>query len=286
MPLTLDELIQLIDVEQVDVDRCRGASHEGDGPRVFGGQVAAQALVAATRTVDADRRMHSLHCYFLRPGDTALPIDYAVDRIRDGRSFATRRIVASQKGEAIFNMAASYHVREDGLEHHLAMPADVPDPESLPTFEERMRRVYGEDVFGARGDHRPIDIRWCEPPDWKPAKGQPAEGNVWMRVVGSLPDDPAIHTALMVYASDYTLTSTVMRPHAVHWTQPGVMSASLDHSLWMHTDVRADQWWLYVQDSPAAAGSRGLARGSIFNREGRLVCSVAQEVLLRTNVNT
>jgi len=274
-------LLELLDLEELEVNLFRGFSPKEERLRVFGGQVAAQALVAAGRTVPDDRPVHSLHSYFLRPGDVATPIVYFVDRIRDGRSFTTRRVVAVQKGEAIFNMSASFQVREEGLEHHLTMP-EAPDPESLPTFRERMVRRFGDQLPDSLARERPIDIRICEPLDWKPRAGQPARANVWMRSVAELPDDERIHAAVFVYASDYTLTDTVMRPHGVHWMQRGVMTASLDHCVWFHSSFRADQWWLYAQDSPAAAGARGLARGSIFTRDGRLACSVAQEVVLRT----
>jgi len=277
----LDEVVRLLDLEEIEENIFRGVSPEEDRERVFGGQVAAQAYVAAERTVPQERHIHSLHAYFLRPGDVGVPIVYFVDRIRDGRSFTTRRVVAIQHGEAIFNMSASFHVREPGVEHHLEMP-EAPAPETLPTFPERMRRIWGDKVADRASRDRAIDIRWCDPPDWRPAAGQEARGMGWMRADGELDDDPRIHTAVLIYASDYTLTSTVMRPHGVHWMQRGVMSASLDHCMWFHDDFRADRWWLYAQDSPAAKGARGLARGSIFTSEGRLVCSVAQEILLRT----
>jgi acyl-CoA thioesterase-2 len=281
MSESLAELIKLLDLEELEVNIFRGYSPPEDRLRVFGGQVAAQSLVAATRTVPEDRAVHSLHAYFLRPGDVAAPIVYFVDRIRDGRSFTTRRVVAIQHGQAIFNMAASYQVGERGLEHHLEMPK-APDPESLPTFVDRMRRKYGDKLPETLTRGRSVDIRYCDPIDWKPAAGQEPRACVWMRADGDLPDDPRIHRAVLVYATDYTLTDTVMRPHGVHWMQPGVMTASLDHAVWFHRDMRADRWWLYAQDSPAAAGARGLARGSIFTREGQLACSVAQEVVLRT----
>jgi len=277
----IDELIGLLDLEELEVNIFRGYSPKEDRERVFGGQVAAQALVAAERTVPDDRAVHSLHSYFLRPGDVAAPIVYFVDRIRDGKTFTTRRVVAIQHGEAIFNISVSFQRTEPGFEHQLPMPA-APDPESLPTFNERMERMWGRAVARRMIHERPIDIRWCEPEGWKPHAGADSRGMVWMRAEGTLPDDPKLHTAVLVYASDYTLTESVMRPHGVHWVQPGVMSASLDHCVWLHHRLRADQWWLYVHDSPAATGARGLARGTIFTQSGKLVCSVMQEVLLRT----
>jgi len=276
---SVGELVDLLDLEQIEDDIFRGSSPPEQRLRVFGGQVAAQALVAATRTVPEQRPVHSLHAYFLKPGDVGAPIVYLVDRIRDGRSFTTRRVVAIQHGVAIFNMSASFQVREEGLEHHLDMP-DVPDPESLPPFVERMRQKYGDDLPEHMTRRRAIDIRYCE--SAKVERGRPATANVWMRADGELPDDYRIHAAVLAYATDYTLTDTVMRPHGVHWLQPGVMTASLDHCVWFHRDARADRWWLYAQDSPTAGGARGLARGSIFLRDGQLACSVTQEIVLRT----
>ncbi|RMF23094.1 MAG: acyl-CoA thioesterase II [Deltaproteobacteria bacterium] len=280
MAQLVSELVELLDLEELEVNIFRGHSPPDARERVFGGQVAAQALVAAGRTVPSDRPPHSLHCYFLRPGDIDTPIVYFVDRIRDGRSFTTRRVVAIQHGEAIFNMSASFQVEEQGLSHQMPPPA-VPDPESLPNFAERARRMFGERVPDWIDRRRAIDMRWCEPPDWRPARGERPQQRVWMRADGELPDDPVVHRAVFVYASDYTLTETVMRPHGVHWMNGTVFSASLDHALWFYDEARADQWWLYVQDSPAAAGARGLARGMIYSRDGRLVCAVTQEVLLR-----
>jgi acyl-CoA thioesterase-2 len=277
----LEDLVELLDLEEIEVNIFRGYSPIEDRERVFGGQVAAQALVAADRTVPQDRPVHSLHAYFLRPGDVQAPIIYFVDRIRDGRSFTTRRVVAIQHGEAIFNMSASFQKYEPGLEHGLPMP-ETPEPESLPTFNERMAAMYGPRLPERVTRERAIDIRWCDPPGWKPRAGEQAQSKIWMRADGDLPDDPKLHTALLVYASDYTLTETVMRPHGVHWMQPGVMAASLDHCMWFHHPVRVNQWWLYVQDSPAATGARGLARGIIYTRDGTLACSVTQEVVLRT----
>lgn len=282
MSLLLDHVVKLLDLDEIEVNIFRGHSPQEDRERAFGGQVAAQALVAAMRTTPDDRFVHSLHSYFLRPGDVHAPIVYFVDRIRDGKSFTTRRVVAIQHGEAIFNLSASFHREEPGVEHHLPMP-DVPDPEGLPTLQERLRTMYGAKVPDRIIRERPIDIRWCDPaPGWKPAKGGLPQGKVWMRADGSLPDDRAMHAAVLVYATDFTLTETVMRPHGIHWLDKGVMTASLDHCVWIHREVKADDWWLYVQDSPAAMGARGLARGSIYDRSGRLVASVAQEVLLRT----
>ncbi len=276
----LGKVLELLDVEELEVNIFRGHNPDEDRLRVFGGQVAAQALMSAARTVPAGRRVHSLHSYFLRPGDMKVPILYTVDRIRDGKSFTTRRVVAVQHGEAIFNLQASFQVAEPGVEHSLEMPA-APDPETLPTMAERLAG-FGRRLPRQAVEARAIDIRWCDPPGWKPHKGAEARSMIWMRADGEVPDDPLLHTCVLVYASDYTLTETVMRPHGVHWSDPGVMAASLDHTMWFHRDLKVDDWWLYVEDSPAAEGARGLARGIIFDRSGRLCCSVAQEILLRT----
>ena len=280
MDVTMADVLRVLELEELEVNIFRGRTPKENRPRVFGGQVAAQATRSALRTVPSDRRLHSLHSYFLRPGDVAAPILYMVDRIRDGRSFTTRRVVAVQHGEPIFNMSASFQVAEEGVEHDLPAP-DVPDPETLPTLSERLQPYRGrlpERAF----KERPIDIRWCDPPGYRPADGESWQSRVWMRAKAELPDDPILHTCVLIYASDYTLTETVMRPHGIHWSDPGVMTASLDHCMWFHGPVRADRWWLYVSDSPAATGARGLARGTIFDRGGRLVGSVAQEVVLRT----
>jgi acyl-CoA thioesterase-2 len=280
--LDLGQVVKLLDLEELEVNIFRGYSPREERERAFGGQVAAQALVAATRTVPDDRVVHSLHSYFLRPGDVMAPIVYFVDRIRDGKSFTTRRVVAIQHGEAIFNLSASFQRPEPGVEHHLPMPSVV-DPETLPTMQDRLRAMYGANVPERIIRERPVDIRWADPPPgWRPKKGGEPRGMVWMRADGKLPDDPHVHVAVLVYATDFTLTETVMRPHGIHWLDKGVMTASLDHCVWIHREVKADEWWLYVQDSPSAGGARGLARGSIFDRQGQLVASVAQEVLLRT----
>jgi acyl-CoA thioesterase II len=257
----------------------RGVSPEEDRQRIFGGQVAGQALVAAARTVDDDRSVHSLHAYFLRPGDPTIPVLYEVDRIRDGRSFTTRRVVAIQHGRPIFNMSASFQVHEEGFDHSAEMP-DVPDPETLPTFRERMadyREQFGDLLDRAR----PIDIRHV---DWLPhdrSQPLPPYQRVWLRADGKLPDDPLIHTIALTYASDMTLLDTSLLPHGGSWSQPGLFMASLDHAMWFHRPFRADDWLLYVQDSPSASGGRGLSRGLVFTREGTLVATVMQEGLIR-----
>ncbi len=276
----LDELVGLLDLEPIEVNIFRGRSPDERQQRVFGGQVAGQALVAAGRTVPDDRPVHSLHAYFLRPGDPNVPIIYQVDRIRDGRSFTTRRVVAIQHGEAIFNLSASFQVREeDHLEHQWPMP-EVPDPESVPTVVERLKAA-GVDLPDHVLRPRPIDVRHLEDPPWiarGAGKGEPQQV-VWMRADGRLPDDQLVHVCALTYASDMTLLDSVMLPHQVSWED--LRGASLDHAMWFHRPFRADEWFLYVQESPSASGARGLARGLIYDRAGNLIVSVVQEGLMR-----
>jgi acyl-CoA thioesterase II len=276
----VDDLIRLLDLEAIEVNIFRGRSPDVKRQRVFGGQVAGQALVAAGRTVEDRYSVHSLHAYFLRPGDPSIPILYEVDRIRDGRSFVTRRVVAIQHGRAIFNLAASFHVAEQGLDHQAAMPTDLPDPDSLPDFKERWK-----DLAEMLGDDyerdRPIDTRHC---DWEPKDRKnplPPYQRVWLRADGRLPDDPVLHVCILTYASDMTLLDTSLLPHGSGAVDGGIMMASLDHAMWFHRPFRADEWLLYVQDTPSASGGRGLARGSIFTRSGDLAVSVVQEGLIR-----
>lgn len=276
----VDDLIRLLDLEAIEVNLFRGRSPDVRRQRVFGGQVAGQALVAAARTVERDFVAHSLHAYFLRPGDTTVPILYEVDRIRDGRSFVTRRVVAIQHGRAIFNLQASFHRPEEGFDHQAPMPEGVPDPETLPDFKERWRdfaELMGEEYHR----DRPIDTRNV---DWSPIDRKrplPPFQRVWLRADGSLPDDPVLHVCVVTYASDMTLLDTSLLPHAVGAMEENLFMASLDHAMWFHRPFRADEWLLYAQDTPSASGGRGLARGSIFTREGTLVASVVQEGLIR-----
>ncbi len=275
----LKGLVELLDLEPIEVNIFRGTSPQERHQRVFGGQVAGQALVAAGRTVDKGR-VHSLHAYFLRPGDPGAPILYEVDRIRDGRSFTTRRVVAVQHGEAIFNLSASFHVDEVGLNHQLPMP-EVPDPESLPTLRERL--APWADRLGDWFDlPQPIDQRYVEdPPGLEPSGPRPPKQRVWIRADGSLPDDPLLHACVVAYASDMSLLDTILLPHDVSWGDPRLVGASLDHCMWFHRPFRADRWLLYDHDSPSASGGRGLARGEIFTSDGRLAVSVVQEGLIR-----
>jgi len=276
---TVDALVQLLDLEPIEVNMFRGTSPKEDRQRIFGGQVAGQALVAAARTVEEGRRVHSLHAYFLRPGDPTIPVLYEVDRIRDGRSFTTRRVVAVQHGRPIFNMSASFQVDEEGYDHQAEMP-DAPSPEGLPGFAERMASF--PERFGDLVERpRPIDIRHI---DWMPfdrTEPLPPRQRVWLRAAGELPDDPIVHTVVLTYASDMTLLDTSLLPHGGSWFQPGLFMASLDHAMWFHRPFRADDWLLYSQDSPSASGGRGLSRGLVFTREGTLVATVMQEGLIR-----
>jgi len=280
----LDRVLDLLDLEPIEVNIFRGRSPEGERrQRVFGGQVAGQALVAAGRTVPADRFVHSLHGYFIRPGDPAVPLVYLVDRVRDGRSFTTRRVSCVQHGETIFALSASFHLAEPGIEHADQMP-DVPPPEDVVPTAERMRDLFGPEAAGFFAGS-PIDIRHIGPLTFE-AAGDPAlrssRSQVWLRADGRLPDDPLVHACLMTYASDITLLDSVLLAGGLSWADGRTYGASLDHAMWFHRPFRADDWLLYDQESPVAAGARGLARGEVFSRDGRLVVSVVQEGLIRT----
>jgi acyl-CoA thioesterase-2 len=271
----LEELVALLDLEPLEVNLFRGVSRKDNRPRVFGGQVAGQALVAAGRTVEG-KAVHSLHAYFLRPGDPTIPIIYDVDRIRDGKSFATRRVVAIQRGEAIFNLQASFHVEEEGLEHEATMP-EAPPPESLPAADE----LEPPKVPGRLWQELPIDMRYVDGPPWERPQSAGARQLLWIRANGQLPDDPLLHVCVVTYASDYSLLGCTLVPHGRTYYDNTLMMASLDHAMWFHRPFRADEWMLYSQVSPSASGGRGLAHGSIFSREGSLVVSVVQEGLIR-----
>ncbi|MBM4335120.1 MAG: acyl-CoA thioesterase II [Deltaproteobacteria bacterium] len=282
MRRVLQHLIDLLDLEQIEVNLFRGRSPQDGWQRVFGGQVLGQALVAAGRTVEG-RAAHSFHAYFLRPGDPKVPILYDVDRIRDGQSFTTRRVVGIQHGKAIFNLAASFQIDEPGLEHQVEMP-DVPGPEGLPN-EVELREKYAhripEKFRSSFLRPRPIEVRPIDPIDEFAPDKRPPFQNVWFRAVDTLPDDRALHQCVLAYASDMTLLDTSALPHAISWWSEKLQTASLDHAMWFHRPFRADDWLLYAQDSPRAAGARGFNRGSIFTRSGELVASVAQEGLIR-----
>lgn len=279
----LNELLALLDLEPLEVNIYRGLNRDIGTGRVFGGQVFAQALVAAQRTVDAARDAHSVHGYFLRPGDLSAPIVYFVDRPRDGGSFTSRRVTAIQHGEAIFHLSASFHVHEPGLEHQTAMP-DAPAPESLPRELDLVREMVDripEQLRPILTQERPIDFRAVQPQDPFVGKKREAHRMVWFRAVDTLPDAQVYHSALLAYASDYGLLPTALYPHGVPYRDPRLMMASIDHSVWLHRRFRADEWLLYVMDSPIAAGARGFTRGTIYSRDGQLVASVAQEGLMR-----
>lgn len=249
--------------------------------RVFGGQVMAQAVLAAMRTVEADRFIHSMHGYFLRPGDIELPITFSVDRIHDGRSFSTRRTQAYQHGLPILSMIASFQDDDPGLQHHATMPAGVPDPESLPSGREILGEIdHPEAEYWAKG--RPFDMRHVDNHVYLPANGtQVAHQAVWFTCLERLPDDQNLHRAALAYASDYSILEPILRRHGIGWSTPGLKVASLDHAMWWHRFARVDEWLLYVQESPNAIGGRGLSTGRIFTRDGMLVASVAQEGMVR-----
>jgi acyl-CoA thioesterase II len=278
----VDDLLDLLDLEVLATDRFRGVSPPVGPMRVFGGQVAAQALVAAGRTVDPGRHVHSLHGYFVRPGDSTVPINYQVENIRDGGSFSVRRSVATQYNQTIFFMSASFHVLEEGLDHHVPAPLEVPPPEAVPTMAERLARYPERSGIWAVVP-RPIDIRYVGEPGWVAPGERPAQPRqlVWMRLDGRLPDDPLLHACLLAYASDLTLLDSVLGTHGEVWGPGGFVGASLDHALWLHRPFRADDWFLYDCWSPSASGGRGLASGQIFGADGRLIASAVQEGLLR-----
>ncbi len=275
----LDRLVALLDLERIEENIFRGVSPAESPVRVFGGQVAGQSLVAAGRTVPADRRVHSLHAYFIRPGDPSIPIVYEVDRIRDGRSFTTRRVVAVQRGKAIFSLSASFQLDQPGIDHAEPMP-EVPGPETLPTYAEQVGD-YRERIMSAVP--RPIDIRYVTEPPWlaRETGRREARNQVWMRADGKLPDDDLLHVCVLAYASDLTLLDAVLARHGVYWGTDKVLGASLDHAMWFHRPFRADEWFLYDCASPSASGSRGLATGRFFSHDGSLVATVVQEGLLR-----
>jgi acyl-CoA thioesterase II len=285
-PLTgqaaVDKLLEILDLKRLDGARFRGESPQVGAQRVFGGQVAGQALVAAGRTVDPERRVHSLHGYFVRPGDPAVPIDFAVETIRDGRSFSVRRSTAQQHGRTIFFMSASFHVAEEGLDHHAEPPEGVPGPDETPTMSDWMER-YPDRRSALAAAPQAVDTRYVGTPGWVPPgdRAPTDHQRVWMRIDGTLPDDPLIHACALTYASDLSLLDSVPAKHGEVWGPGGVVGASLDHALWLHRPFRADEWFLYDSASPSAFGSRGLANGRMFTRSGVHIASAVQEGLLR-----
>ncbi|KPL53088.1 acyl-CoA thioesterase [Prosthecomicrobium hirschii] len=282
MKSAVEQLLESLDLEPLEVNLFRGRSLQVGWQRIFGGQVIGQAVAAAARTV-ADRAIHSLHAYFLRPGDPSYPIVYEVDRIRDGGSFTTRRVLAIQKGEPIFSMAASYHKAETGLTHQIAMP-DVPGPDDLPSEAELRERYLAEAPENVRRywmRPRPIELR---PVDFRHyVSREPLEPTqfVWLRATGPLPDDPSVHAAVLAYASDTTLLDTSLFAHGRSVFDHDLRLASLDHAMWFHAPFRVDDWLLYAQDSPATGAGRGFNRGTLFDRTGRLVASAVQEGVIR-----
>jgi acyl-CoA thioesterase-2 len=282
MPSAVQDLLTILDLESLEVNLFRGRSPQVGWQRVFGGQVIGQALVAATRTVEG-RPPHSLHAYFLLPGDPKVPIIYEVDRIRDGKSFTTRRVIAIQHGQAIFSMSVSFHADEPGLDHQAPMP-DVPTPKSLPTDAEMKERILPQLPEAVRRYYereRPIELRPVEFGRYTGKKIEDGRFNVWFKSTARLPDDPAIHRCVLAYASDFTLLDTALLQHQRSVFDRDIQGASLDHALWFHRPFRADEWLLYSQDSPNMHGARGFGRGLIFTADGILVASVAQEGLLR-----
>ncbi|MEU9745094.1 acyl-CoA thioesterase [Streptomyces niveus] len=283
----LEFLLDLLDLERIEEDIFRGLSRPTAVPRVYGGQVAAQALVAAGRTVPADRSAHSLHAYFLRAGDPGAPIVYTIDRIRDGRSFTTRRVVAVQHGQPIFHLSASFQTYEDGLEHQAAMPP-APDPESLPTAAELLPRHADRFVDPSVVDRlletrAAVDLRYVDAPPYATAgQVREARSQVWFRTAGKLADDPLLHVCLATYVSDMTLLDSVLLAHGRGgWASGDIVGASLDHAMWFHRPFRADEWLLYDQTSPSASGGRGLGQARIYTRDGDLAISVIQEGVMR-----
>lgn len=283
MSSALAELIALLRLERLERTLFRGQSQDLGWGAVFGGQVLGQALSAAQQTVPAERAVHSLHGYFLRTGDAARPIIYDVECIRDGRSFTTRRVVAIQEGEAIFSMSASFQVEEEGFDHQAAMPA-APDPEGVLS-ETALARQLGERIpapLRARAvAEKAIELRPVDPLDPLRPEARPPTRQVWARAAGRLPEEPGLHACVLAYASDFHFMTTAMQPHEVSWLTPGMQVASLDHAMWFHRPLRADEWLLYAVESPSASQGRGLARGSFFSQDGRLVASTAQEGLIR-----
>lgn len=281
----IEDLLHLFDLERIEVNIYRGRNRDIGTGRIFGGQVLAQALMAARRTVDPDRIAHSMHGYFILPGDLEAPVVYFVDRLRDGKSFTTRRVTAIQHGRAIFNMSASFQVVEEGLEHQAA-PPKVPQPEELENELDLFRAIKAripEPLREVLLQDRPIDWRPVDPLDpFEPEKRPPVR-HLWLRAIGQIPDDLTAHQAVLAYASDYGILATALAPHGYSVRTPGMQAATLDHAIWFHRPFRVDEWLLHSMESTAAYGARGFARGSIFTRDGNLVASVAQEGLIRVH---
>ncbi len=279
-----EQLVDLLQLEQLDINLYRSLSYqENHRKHLFGGQVLGQALVAASQTVE-DRKPHSLHGYFLRAGSSELPVIYDVDRIRDGRSFTTRRVVAKQKGRAIFNMAVSYHTEEAGYEHQMPFLESMDDPDTLPSGRDIAMQLHPElpeDVLATLSKRGMFELRPVDTESYLSDIPSQPVGRFWIKATGTLPDDPILHRSALAYASDLGLMATSLFPHPTNVFNPKLMPASLDHAMWFHTDFRADEWLLYATDSPWAGGARGLNRGQIYTRDGKLVASTVQEGLIR-----
>lgn len=283
MSFTAADLVALLELEPIEVNIYRGQNRNIGTGRIFGGQVLAQALVAAAHTVEAERALHSMHGYFILAGDLDLPVVYFVDRLRDGGSFTTRRVTGIQHGQAIFSMSTSFHRREEGFEHQSDMP-DVPDPESLRPELDIIRERADEIPEAYRPfltQDRPLDFRIVDGTDPFDTTVREPKRSYWVRAIGAVDDNPVHHQALLAYASDYGLLGAALRPHGVSFRDPRMMVASLDHAIWFHRPFRMDDWMLYVAESPAAVGARGFTRGTFFTRDGTLVASTAQEGLVR-----
>ena len=278
----VQDLLKHLTLERLEENLYRGESRDIGSPHVYGGQVLGQALFAASQTVNG-RDAHSLHAYFLRPGDKNAPVVYEVDRIRDGKSYATRRIVAIQRGKPIFNMSASFKTEEEGIEHQCEMP-NVPGPEDLPNMTELGKQALADipdKLSRFLQWQRPIELRPVQPIHPLNPEPRPPVREIWMRADGLLPDDTAMHKVMLAYASDYSLLGTALLPHALTFAQGTIRAASVDHAMWFHRDFRMDDWLLYSMESPSASHGRGFSRGNIFTREGKLVASVAQEGMIR-----
>ena len=284
MSQALQKLLAILDLERLEHNLYRGRSNDVGWQRVFGGQVIGQALVAAQRTVDENRHVHSLHCYFMLPGDPSVPIIYNVDRLRDGGAFTTRRVTAIQHGHAIFSLECSFQVDEEGLEHQLPMPLDMPEPESLPSQVELLEMTghpIPDNIRNFWSRDRPLEIRPVNTEHYTSSEKLPPRQNVWIRVRGEVPDDRCLQAAILAYLSDMTLLDTSTFAHGRIGFDKEIQMASLDHAMWFHRTHKLDDWLLYTSDSPSTMGSRGFTRGFLYARDGTLIASTAQEGLVR-----
>lgn len=288
MSEAMKQLLSILDLETLEHNLFRGNSPQVGWQRVFGGQVIGQALIAAQRTVDTDRFVHSLHGYFMRPGDPSIPIIYEVNRIRDGSSFNTRHVLAKQHGKAIFTLTASFQIDEDGLEHQMAMPEGLPKPEQLmgdSDIKEQYLHLAPPNVRKYWEQDRPIEIKPVSLTHYFSREKLPPAQNVWVRATGAVPDDRALQAAILAYLSDMTLLDTALHPHGRSLFDRDLQVASLDHAMWFHRPCKLDDWLLYTQDSPSASGARGLNRGALYTRDGVLIASTAQEGLIRVRAD-